>query len=56
MLRGFPRPIYVATSPVDMRKSFDGLGSVVKNDFPKNPLDGMFFVFINRTTFRWSSK
>ena len=33
-------PIYVATSPVDMRKSFDGLAAIVKNGFKKNPLDG----------------
>ncbi len=43
MLNGFPRPIYVATSPVDMRKSFDGLAAVVKNGLQKNPLDGTFF-------------
>ena len=52
MLNGFPRPIYVATSPVDMRKSFDGLAAVVKNGFQKNPLTGTFFVFINKTADR----
>ena len=52
MLNSFPRPIYVATSPVDMRKSFDGLASIVKNSFKKNPLEGTFFVFINRTADR----
>lgn len=52
MLNGFPRPIYVATSPVDMRKSFDGLAAVVKNGFQRNPLDGTFFVFINRAADR----
>jgi transposase len=31
-----------------MRKSFDGLAAIVKNSFKKNPLDGTFFVFINR--------
>ena len=40
MLNGFSHPIYVATSPVDMRKSFDGLAAIVKNGFKKNPLDG----------------
>lgn len=47
-----PRPIYVATSPVDMRKSFDGLAAVVKNGLGRNPLDGTFFVFINRAADR----
>ena len=48
MLSSFPRPIYVATNPVDMRKSFDGLAAIVKHGFQKNPLDGTFFVFINK--------
>jgi transposase len=52
MLNSFPRPIYVATTPVDMRKSFDGLAALVKNSFQKNPLDGTFFVFINRSADR----
>lgn len=52
MLNGFPRPIYVATNPVDMRKSFDGLAAVVKHGFQKNPLDGTFFVFINKAADR----
>jgi transposase len=52
MLGSFPRPIYVATTPVDMRKSFDGLAALVKHSFQKNPLDGTFFVFINRSADR----
>jgi len=52
MLNGFSHSIYVATSPVDMRKSFDGLAAIVKNCFKKNPLDGTFFVFINRVADR----
>ena len=52
MLNGFSRPIYVATTPVDMRKSFDGLAAVVKHGFQKNPLDGTFFVFINKAADR----
>jgi transposase len=35
-----------------MRKSFDGLAAIVKNGFKKNPLDGTFFVFINRVADR----
>jgi len=52
MLNGFQQSIYIATAPVDMRKSFDGLSAIVKNGFQKNPLDGTFFVFINRTADR----
>jgi transposase len=48
MLNGTHRPIYIATAPIDMRKAFDGLAAIVKNGFKKNPLDGTFFVFINR--------
>jgi len=48
MLNGTHRPIYIATAPIDMRKSFDGLSAIVKNGFKKNLLDGTFFVFINR--------
>jgi transposase len=40
--------IYVALKPVDMRKSFDGLAAVVQNYFTQNPLNGEYFVFINR--------
>jgi transposase len=52
MLNGIHRSIYIATSPVDMRKSFDGLAAIVKNGLKKNPLDGTFFVFINRVADR----
>lgn len=52
MLSACQQRIYVATSPVDMRKSFDGLAAIVKNSFLKNPLDGTLFVFINRAADR----
>lgn len=52
MLNSFPRPIYAATEPVDMRKSFDGLAAIVKNHFQSNPFDGTFFVFLNRAADR----
>jgi len=35
-----------------MRKSFDGLAAIVKHGFQKNPLDGTFFVFINKSADR----
>jgi len=52
MLTGFQHSIYIATQPIDMRKSFDSLAAIVKNGFKKNPLDGTFFIFINRTADR----
>jgi len=53
MLNGLSQPtIFIATTPVDMRKSFDGLAAIVKNSFQKNPLDGTLFVFINRVADR----
>ena len=40
--------IYVATDPVDLRKGFDGLSSVVQHVIRRDPLSGHLFVFINR--------
>ncbi len=40
--------IYVAASPVDCRKSFDGLSSMVESTFGVDPLSGHMFVFLNR--------
>ena len=37
--------IYLAVAPVDMRKSFDGLGAVVVDVLKQNPLDGHLFLF-----------
>lgn len=41
--------IWVATAPVDMRKSFDGLMEVVRSFLGHDPLSGSMFVFRNRT-------
>lgn len=41
-------PIYLATDPADMRKSFDGLAQLVREQFAQDPLSGHFFVFRNR--------
>ena len=35
-------------TPVDMRKSFDGLIALVKNVLEEDPLSGTLFVFVNR--------
>lgn len=40
--------VWLATTPVDMRKSFDGLAEVVRNFLAHDPLSGNLFVFRNR--------
>ena len=40
--------IWLYTPPTDMRKSFDGLVALAKNQLGENPLSGHLFVFINR--------
>jgi transposase len=40
--------IYLCTLPTDMRKSFDGLQSLVRTVFQEDPVDGHLFLFVNR--------
>lgn len=40
--------VFVATGPVDLRKSFDTLAGVVRAQFGRDPLDGHVFVFVGR--------
>lgn len=40
--------IYVATYPVNLRRSFDGLMNEVRSALGLNPLSGHVFVFLNR--------
>jgi len=40
--------LYLCTAPTDMRKSFDGLSGIVRNEFGREPDDGSLFLFINR--------
>ena len=40
--------VWLATTPVDMRKSFDGLAEVVREFLKHDPLSGHLFVFRNR--------
>ena len=40
--------IYLHAEPTDMRKSFDGLGGLVRSVFEADPTDGSLFLFINR--------
>lgn len=40
--------IYLCATPTDMRKSFDGLHTLVQQVFKQDPLDGHLFLFVNR--------
>lgn len=40
--------VYVATKPVRLNRSFDGLSNLVREVMRKDPLSGHVFVFINR--------
>ncbi len=40
---------YLYSTPVDMRKSFDGLGGIILDQMHKNPLDSScVYMFINK--------
>jgi transposase len=41
-------PIFIATSPVDCRKSHDGLAALVEQALLEKPLSGNHFVFTNK--------
>jgi transposase len=40
--------IFLYDQPVDMRKSFEGLGVLVDGSYPGTLLTGSFFLFLNR--------
>lgn len=40
--------VWLASTPVDLRKSFDGLAEVVRSFLKDDPLSGHLFVFRNR--------
>jgi transposase len=44
--------IYIAVDAVDMRKGFDGLYGVVRDQLGEDPLSGHLFLFINRSRTR----
>ena len=46
-LPGNPR-LFLCQSPVNMRKSFEGLSALVEHLFPGGLLTGAFFIFLNR--------
>lgn len=44
--------VWIATAPVDMRKSFDGLAEVVRSFLGHDPLSGHLFVFRSKNSQR----
>lgn len=40
--------VFVCLQPIDLRKSFDSLATLVSGVIGQNPLSGHLFVFINR--------
>ena len=49
---GLATKIYVAVEAVDMRKGFDGLYGLVRDQLGQDPLSGHLFLFSNRTRTR----
>jgi len=43
-----PYRYYLYRGQADMRKSFNGLSGLVRNEFQKDPLSGEIFIFINK--------
>lgn len=43
-----PHRIFLCKDPVNMRKSFEGLGAIIEQLFPGELLSGALFVFLNR--------
>jgi transposase len=41
--------VYVATTPANLRKSFEGLSNEVRATLAADPLSGHVFLFLNRT-------
>ena len=40
--------IFLYTQAADLRKGFDGLAGIVREQFDADPLDGSLFLFVNR--------
>ena len=41
-------PIFCATAPVDLRRSFDGLAAAARDSLAKDPRSGALFLFVNK--------
>jgi len=39
---------YMCSTPIDIRKGFDGLYGLIQNHIKKDPLTGDIFIFINK--------
>lgn len=40
--------VFIATTPLDMRKSFDGMAAIIQTELKANALSGDIFVFLNK--------
>ena len=40
--------IFIGSTPIDMRKSIDGLHAIVKDELGEDPYSGHLFVFVSR--------
>ena len=49
---GLATKIYIAVEAVDMRKRFEGLHGLVRDQLGEDPLSGHLFLFTNRTRTR----
>jgi transposase len=49
---GLATKIYIALEAVDMRKGFEGLYGLVRDQLGQDPLSGHLFLFTNRTKTR----
>ena len=48
LLPGNNTRVWLCTEPTDMRKSYNGLSALVKNQLGDDPLSGAWYAFINR--------
>ena len=44
--------VFAYGAPVDMRKSFEGLSALVREQLGRDPLDGALYLFTNKTRTR----
>ena len=44
--------VYAFAGPVDMRKGFDGLASLVREELGRDPTDGSLYLFVSRNRIR----
>ena len=49
---GLATKIYIAVEAIDMRKGFEGLHGLVRDQLGQDPLSGHLFLFTNRTRTR----